>query len=74
MRYALLIGLAVVSGCAPTLTGANERGGMISHVMAYNRADSLAVADAHCNKFGRVARVSGLSPLDNVVTFDCVER
>jgi hypothetical protein len=72
MRVVLLTILLALVGCAPSLTGANERGGMVSHVGGWNRAESLALADEHCHKFGRLARISGTSPMDSMITFDCV--
>lgn len=73
MRYVLLLGLLTLAGCAPTLTGANERGGMISHVGGWNRDDAFKLADGHCKQFGRTARVSQLDALESIMTFDCVQ-
>ena len=71
-RIHFTIPLALLSACAPTLNGANERGGIVTHATGLQQSDAFALADEHCKKFGRVARVSGLDVLDNTMTFDCV--
>jgi len=61
--------LALV-GCAPSLIAGNERGGRISS-NNFAKTRSFELADAHCHKFGRVARLSGeVNPGD--ILFDCV--
>lgn len=72
MRFELLLMLLALAACTPSLTGANERGGMISYVNGYNRADSFALADEHCRKFGRAAKVSETNALNSTIAFDCV--
>jgi hypothetical protein len=73
MRYFVLAASLAVTGCAPSLVGSNERGGMISHVSGMNRDDAFSLADRHCRQFGRAARISGQSALDSTMTFDCVQ-
>jgi len=72
---ALLAVVAFVGlcGCAPTLTAANERGGVIDHVIGLDRDVAFQKADEHCRKFGRVARISGQDTLASTMTFDCVK-
>ena len=72
MRRFVLVGiLLAVSGCS-SLSAANERGGVISHVSGWDRDKAFKLADDHCHKYGRVARVSGTDALDGTMTFDCV--
>ena len=61
----------VLAGCS-SLTAANERGGVISHVSGLDRDKAFKLADDHCHKYGRVARISGENGLDGTMTFDCV--
>lgn len=72
--------LFALCGCAPTLVGANQAGGMISNVringLGANTGDAFALANASCQKYGKVARMSGSissqgNP-NNTVSFDCV--
>jgi hypothetical protein len=71
-----IVGLIIlafgISGCAPTLTGANEAGGMVSHVTGLRQTEAFNVADAHCHQFGKVARISGTDALNSTMSFDCV--
>jgi hypothetical protein len=64
--------LAFLSGCAPTIVGANSRGGTIEHVSGLTKGDAFNQADAHCKQFGRVARISSQNEWDSSMTFDCV--
>jgi hypothetical protein len=57
-------------GCAPTLSGANERGGIVENLRPRNVADAFNVADTHCKQHGRVARIS--QQTEDTLTFDCV--
>ena len=68
----LAVGLLTVAGCAPSLTAGNERGGVVDHVIGLDRDQAFAIADAHCRKYGRVARISGQDTLASTLTFDCV--
>jgi len=68
---ASLMALAM-AGCAPSLSGANQAGGIIEHSTAGNRDQAFAIANDHCKQFGRIARISGTDVLDSTMTFDCV--
>lgn len=71
MRVFLILSLLALGGCS-SLTAANERGGILSHVTGFDRDKAFKMADDHCHKYGRVARISGTNELDNSMTFDCV--
>jgi len=70
MRYIIPAIFILTSACAPTLKGSNESGGIITN--AARKGQSFEMADAHCKKFGKAARVSSQDNWENVITFDCV--
>ena len=82
MRFVWIAGgLIVLSGCAPSLVGGNQVGGVVDNVRSHGifgptTADAFAIADAHCQKFGKAARIgSRINETDQIsgtVTFDCV--
>lgn len=70
--------LLLLAACASVeLTGANERGGIVSVRGGFMRssadqADAFNLANEHCKKFGRVARISGADLQRRTMTFDCI--
>lgn len=75
MRNLLIcVPLLLAAGCAPTVSGANERGGIVEHVVGLNRAEAMKEADAHCAQFKRVAKVTEQNTLASTLVFECVER
>jgi len=74
MRVGLLIVVLVLASCAPSMQGANERGGIIRHATSdFNREQAFQLADQHCHKFGRSVRISSTDILGDTMTFDCVQ-
>lgn len=75
LKYSLAFASAFfLSACAaPSLNGANARGGIVTHATGMQQSDAFALANTHCRQYGRVARASGTDVLDNTMTFDCVE-
>lgn len=77
MRYILAIAAALmIGGCAatPPVSG-NETGGLIDLSLAYPNDKIIAAADAHCAKYGKVARVTkGQSRDDDNGAFECVSK
>lgn len=69
--FAALGSAMVLTGCAPTLAGANERGGIIGN-HGWSQAKSFDMAEKHCQKYGRHARVSGTNDYEATLTFDCI--
>lgn len=63
-----------LTGCAQELISGNEAGGMVSggDNLLESRAGAMAIANAHCQKFGKVSRVSGQDAFAGTLTFDCV--
>lgn len=66
---------ALLGGCAPELIYGNEAGGTVSNddSLSAPRAGAMMVADTHCAKFGKVARVSARDFVGGTLTFDCVK-
>lgn len=73
----ILIGILAVcalSGCiTPTLSMANENGGVLHHVNGPTRQQAFEIATAHCAQYGRTMRVTSTDALDAALTFECVE-
>jgi hypothetical protein len=70
MKFMVLLAV-LLAGCGTTRVDAgNERGGTINGVGASD-ARILDVADAHCRRYGRVGRLSGLTP-PRTYHFECV--
>lgn len=65
--------LATVSGCAPELGGANERGGFVNRATGPNDSDAFNLANYHCKQYGRVARITKMDVPSDIMTFDCVQ-
>ena len=60
-------------GCGgPRIEWSNERGGIVTYAGS-TEEQAMDVADDHCGKSGRKARVSNLNAADAKVTFDCVK-
>ena len=80
MRITIVALALVMSGCAPTLTGVNQAGGMISNVRTYgfmsNADQAFASANGACRNYGKVARIGNNvgdpSNPTTTVTFECV--
>lgn len=86
MRFVVMsVACLMAGGCAGSLTGdsahiypglfgqnvaGNEAYVTVSNV--YNEIDALPLADAHCAKYGRVARFNHMERVRAV--FDCVGR
>jgi len=72
MRYAILLALAL-SGCAPRLSFANEAGGVINKSGSLGSDRAYAMMTDHCQKFGKIPRISSRDILTNTIRFDCVK-
>lgn len=74
MRYAII--LLLLTGCATRGPEVYE-GNAASVVVGWNRSTqgttgALEAADAHCKKYGKVARYTG-KPNDFLLAYDCVQ-
>lgn len=72
MRTIALSGLIVLTGCSDALHGARVTGNSETAIVSntWNEMQALPKADAHCKKFGKVARLNKVNGYN--VTFDCV--
>ena len=70
---AIIIAVAALtlSGCATKVLGGNAAGGMLD-VGTGLMSTALAKANAHCQQYGKISRVSSTSLLGDTITFDCV--
>lgn len=75
MLIRTLIGIAsiILSGCGPTISGGNSRGGTMDHVIGLTKGAAFDKADAACKEFGRVARVSQYDVIGSTLNYDCVD-
>ena len=74
-RIWALVSLLLLAACAPSLEGANERGGIIRHTQAgLNMGAAFTMANDHCQKYGRVAQITGTDGWTDTVSFNCVEK
>lgn len=72
MTRILLIGL-LLSGCAPEVGQASASGGIVKNY-GWTPNKALAVAQAHCDKYGKDAVVTSENDLQDHMTFRCVAR
>lgn len=70
MRGSLIVLVPLLGACA-TMQGATPAGGILK-VVGNQNGKALQLADAHCQQYGRHARISGHDTWNNTVTFDCV--
>ncbi len=82
VRTAVLAAAAwIVAGCAPTVLAKSADGitfdnptdsdVTIDVLAKYQRRQALDLADAHCRRFGRIARLTRRTA--NALRYDCVE-
>ncbi len=82
VRTAILAAAAwILAGCAPTVLGKSADGitfdnptdsdVTIDVLARYQRRQALDLADAHCRRFGRIARLTRRTA--NALRYDCVK-
>jgi len=82
LRFPILGAAAwIVAGCAPTVLAKSADGITFDNpadsvvtfdvVAKYQRRQALDLADAHCRRFGRIARLTRRTA--NALRYDCVE-
>lgn len=72
MRLLAVAAMLSLASCAD-LTQGTPAGGILK-VTGNRNGKALELAQAHCDKYGKDARISGQNALNNTVTFDCVPR
>jgi hypothetical protein len=74
MKGIIIIAALALAGCAPKLQFANEAGGVVSQAGSPGNDRAFALAEAHCEKYGKVARVTAQTIWVKSTRFDCVAR
>ena len=71
----LLILTLFLGGCAQTLAGANEAGGVVTGTgVTMPTKKAYEMAEAACAKYGKLARATGQSAWDGSLRYDCVAK
>jgi hypothetical protein len=71
MRVLLLV--LVLGGCAPAVGQSSASGGIIKNY-GWTPNGALALAQKHCDTFGKDAVVTSENDLQDHMTFRCVKR
>lgn len=71
-RLLLLAVLAMLAACAPEFVGGNARSVTIGNITGLNDAKALQLADAHCAKYGLIARPAMTNARHATTVYDCV--
>ena len=74
VRYAIPMLALVLSACAPRLILANELGGTVSQTGSMGNDRALAMAETHCAKFGKQAKIVDRTVWVKSFRFDCVAK
>lgn len=73
MRMVFLAAALAMASCSPTMKMSNSAGGLLEYGNRYSRAEALAMAEAHCKQFGKVARVTSQdTDFTYTTSFECV--
>ena len=70
---ALLALSVMLKSCAPVLDAGSPRTAIINNCMIDNQAEALALAQQHCQKFGRNAVKIPDDRPDGICTYECKE-
>lgn len=70
MRTLLMVGLALLTGCASHVVSASERT-VVVNAGSREIAQAQSMATAECGKYGRRARLVRLPRDDRTFVFDC---
>lgn len=70
MRSLVIAATLFLASCA-NVEEATPAGGIVK-VVGGERGKALQLAQAHCVRYGKNARISGQNMWNNTVTFDCV--
>lgn len=63
----------LVSACAPSLGTVSASGGIVKNY-GWTPNQALAIAQKHCDKYGKDAVVTSQNDLQDNMTFQCVAR
>jgi hypothetical protein len=70
----IMIAALGLSACAPQLQFGNEAGGVVSQAMSPGNDRAFAIAEAHCEKYGKIARIESRTVLVKSTRFECVAK
>jgi hypothetical protein len=70
MRGLIIAAALLLPSCA-NMIEATPSGGILK-VTGNKTGSALKIAQAHCAKYGKNARISGQNMWNNTVTFDCI--
>lgn len=69
-----IIFAALMTGCAtPTIIHGNEASVLVDHIDRFSMQQGFAIADEHCGKYGKVARLTNGGGQYSAA-FDCVPK
>jgi len=71
--FATVFVLLSVSACAPSLGTVSTSGGIVKNY-GWTPNQALAIAQKHCDKYGKDAVVTSQNDLQDNMTFQCVAR
>jgi hypothetical protein len=69
---AVLVAAASLSACGPTVVGSNESSIMFGSAHWQNADETFSLANAHCRKFGRTARLAVSDSWSQQASYDCI--
>jgi len=69
LAHVTLFAALALSGCAATVHG-TAAGGVVQAGLL--QSEAFKAANAHCDKFGKIVRITQTSILQDSMTFDCV--
>lgn len=74
MKAAILPLALVLASCAPSLTMANEAGGTVNQAGSMGNDRAFKLAEDHCAKYGKTAKVVSKTVLVKSMRFECVAK
>ena len=69
MRVIFATFLLILCGCAPSLNGANSKGGMITHTIGLTQDVAFKLADEHCKTFNKSVLITQFDILSGTLIF-----
>lgn len=72
-KLVVLVALLALSACAPALGTVSSSGGIVKNY-GWTPNQALAIAQKHCEKYGKDAVVTSQNDWQDNMTFQCVPR
>jgi hypothetical protein len=70
MRWFIIALALLTAGCASASVDGTELGGVATWTVDPTPTRAIAAANAHCQKYGRIAKTTQVNPL-GYLTFSC---